>query len=196
MEFKERVRQLQRVAAEKERLKRRIEQLELLETQIQSVMANFEEVLMFAETPEPSSTRMILDEAAKVLLDQTAPMLSGTLFERLGQKGIVVGGSNPASNLSAKLSNARDRFQSHGRGKGWSLTLDQKIITVLSDSADTANTTTELMERTSESRARVNQALERLYARTSQSIYGEQATKTLPDGTTVAEWTDISYIPF
>ena len=75
-----------------------------------------------------SPTQAILDQAYAELSTaekHEVPMLSGAILLRLEESGIVVGGQNPSANLSAKL--GRDeRFQSHGRGKGWSAAVPEE----------------------------------------------------------------------
>ena len=64
----------------------------------------------------------ILDGAEEILREEGRIMYSREILERLEERSIHVGGKNPASNLSSKISqNSNGRFISHGRGKGWSL---------------------------------------------------------------------------
>ena len=68
-----------------------------------------------------SSTREILKGTEEILREEGGPMLSGEILRRLNDRGIHVGGRNPSTNLSSKISQARDRFISNGRRKGWRL---------------------------------------------------------------------------
>ncbi len=72
------------------------------------------------DTPK-SATREILDGTEKILREEGRPMLSGEILKRLNERGIYVRGRNPSTNLSSKISQARHRFVSNGRRKGWSL---------------------------------------------------------------------------
>ena len=131
MDYEKLIEQVERGRIEKERLMERIAQLERVEERLQEVAVEYELLLSgdFGEddqTPEPSPTGVILDAAARVLTGQAEPVLAGEILARLESAGVRVGGVNPSSNLSAKLSNAKDRFQSHGRGKGWTLLPDSR----------------------------------------------------------------------
>ena len=68
-----------------------------------------------------SSTRKILDGAEEILRVEGGPMFSGEILKKLIERGIHVGGQNPSTNLSSKLSQSKHRFVSNGRRKGWSL---------------------------------------------------------------------------
>jgi hypothetical protein len=48
------------------------------------------------------------------------PVSTHNLLHALRERGIVIGGQNPPSNLAARLSNSED-FESAGRGIGWIL---------------------------------------------------------------------------
>ncbi len=74
-----------------------------------------------SESPPLSTLNDILNGAEEVLREEGRPMLSREILEELEACDIHVGGSSPASNLSAKMSQAKGRFVSNGRGKGWSL---------------------------------------------------------------------------
>ena len=74
------------------------------------------------DRPEASPTSVILDAAEAILREAGSGGLSSSrIWERLESQGIYVAGKNPASNLSAKLSQAKGRFVSGGPNLGWRL---------------------------------------------------------------------------
>ena len=107
-----------------EALQRRLASLRSRERELQDAVIEFESVwgLDPTEKPSPSSLSDILDGAEKVLREAGGgPMFSREIWKRLEESGVHVSGKDPASNLSAKLSQEKDRFVSQGRGKGWCL---------------------------------------------------------------------------
>ena len=107
-----------------EALKRRLAGLRSKERELQDAVIEFESVwgLNPTEKPSPSPLPDILDGAEKVLRRAGGgPMFSREIWKKLEEAGVHVSGNDPASNLSAKLSQAKDRFVSQGRGKGWCL---------------------------------------------------------------------------
>lgn len=72
-----------------------------------------------------SQTKDILDAVTDVLLRES-PLKPSEIVSRLKQKGFRVPGSDPASNLSAKLSSAKNRFKTLGHGLGWILVEQEK----------------------------------------------------------------------
>lgn len=67
-----------------------------------------------------SDTKEILDAVADIL-SKESPLKPAEIVLRLLEDGIRIKGSNPGNNLSAKLSGAKDRFETLGRGQGWRL---------------------------------------------------------------------------
>ena len=67
-----------------------------------------------------SDTKKILDEVADIL-SKESPLKPADIVSRLSDRDIRITGANPANNVSAKLSGAKDRFKTLGRGKGWTL---------------------------------------------------------------------------
>ena len=67
-----------------------------------------------------SDTKDILDAVADIL-SKESPLKPADIVSRLEDRGFRIKGSNPANNLSAKLSGAKDRFKTLGRGEGWIL---------------------------------------------------------------------------
>jgi hypothetical protein len=59
-------------------------------------------------------------EIDRFLAGQSAPVLTADIFSHLESIGVKIPGENPRNNLSAILSNTKDRYQSHGR-QGWTL---------------------------------------------------------------------------
>ena len=107
-----------------EALQRRLAGLQSKERALQDAVVEFDAIWGLAPTekPSPSSLSDILDGAEKVLREAGGgPMFSREIWKKLEETGVYVSGNDPASNLSAKLSHAKDRFVSQGRGKGWCL---------------------------------------------------------------------------
>ncbi|WP_256752061.1 winged helix-turn-helix domain-containing protein [Mesorhizobium sp. Mes31] len=69
-------------------------------------------------TPDPMRQAAI-DEAREILSSALGPMRTGEIYKRLERRGITLGGTLPANNLSALLYHHPD-FVSHGR-TGWTL---------------------------------------------------------------------------
>ena len=122
MDYEQLAEKLMLAAEEKKRLQERLALLEDAEKKFREAMAALDNAFGVDVTdPKPSPTNDILDAAEFALIGQDNPMSSGEIYEQLTADGIRIGGSNPVSNLAAKLSQAKERFRSHGRGKGWSL---------------------------------------------------------------------------
>ncbi|BAU47025.1 hypothetical protein SVA_0444 [Sulfurifustis variabilis] len=66
-----------------------------------------------------SATQKTLDTVAEILTRENRPMRPAELVLRLEELGIHLSGKNPANNLSAMLSGAKQRFKSLGHGEGW-----------------------------------------------------------------------------
>ena len=67
-----------------------------------------------------SDTQVILDAVADIL-SKESPLKPADIVSRLKHLDIRIEGKNPANNISAKLSGAKDRFKTLGRGMGWTL---------------------------------------------------------------------------
>ncbi len=65
-----------------------------------------------------SPTELIIEHARKVIRDHGAPMPFGKLYDAIVKCGFVIGGNDPRCNLSAKLSNAKDRIY-NAKPYGW-----------------------------------------------------------------------------
>ena len=102
--------------ARADKLKQTADAIELLFEELNELMP---EEPMAADEPSPTSA--ILEAAEMILASHGKPRLTGLLLIDLEGMGLVVGGGNPSSNLSAKLSQDRERFKNHGRGMGWGL---------------------------------------------------------------------------
>ena len=109
-----------------EDLMRRLVSLRSRERELQDAILEFEAVYGLSSVNETgareaSSTVSLLDEAETILRESGRTMFSREILTELQNRGFHVSGNDPASNLSAKLSHAKERFVSQGRGKGWGL---------------------------------------------------------------------------
>ena len=109
-----------------EELKRRLATLRSRERELQDAVIEFEAIYGLSsvsetDAREASPTISLLDEAETILRESGRTMFSREILTELQNRGFHVAGNDPASNLSAKLSHAKERFVSQGRGKGWGL---------------------------------------------------------------------------
>ena len=113
----------QRAKDEAEELRARADELDETASRIDHLFGRLFELMPEDAVPatEASSTNEILDGAEMILMERKRPMLTGAILAALENIGVVVGGVSPSSNLSAKLSQDKERFQNHGRGSGWGL---------------------------------------------------------------------------
>ena len=116
----------QRAKDEAEELRARADELDETASRIDHLFGRLfelmpDDALPTTEAGSASSTNEILDGAEMILMDRKRPMLTGAILAALEDIGVVVGGVSPSSNLSAKLSQDKGRFQNHGRGIGWGL---------------------------------------------------------------------------
>ncbi len=121
MEFEKVISMAKRGEDRRVELMRELAELTALEAQWTELGERYA-ALLGEDGPEPSSTADILDAVERVLKGHAEAMSSTEILARIVEdEGVVVGGAAPAKNLSAKLSNAPDRFRSPGRGQGWLL---------------------------------------------------------------------------
>jgi len=82
------------------------------------------EVAHMGEMPHsltPSSTDIILKEAADVLRQKGKPMSASEIFDIITRRGVRIAGKSPKGNLTAKFALKRDTFVLNKETKQWSL---------------------------------------------------------------------------
>ena len=111
----------QRAKDEADELEMRAHELKETVNKIEALFIRLAELMPDDSTVETSPTSVILDGVETILKANGQTMTTGDILSSLSERGITVGGGNPSSNLSAKLSKDGERFRSYGRGRGWGL---------------------------------------------------------------------------